>query len=321
MSWKVPDASDIATVVKAARERLLICSPFIKHYGIALVEDAIPATVRSVELWTRMDSRDWITGASDPDVVLEFLQRHAGKRQVRLYTSNVLHAKLLLADDVLAGVGSGNLTRGGWSDNIEIVRVVEPPEIVEVLGYAEETRRLLSPTSLAEYGAFVGQCLTMADQKEALLDLVREVAPVPPPGPAPLIPLSEFIRWCSAQPGFAAEEVVKIHKNVDQTNRQGHIKQAFYGAQRFFQEFPEHLSYLRSQAPDQPFELDESPMIGDWIAFLQQFQNERDSNYDYDIGTLVRILPESLGGIVIGGGGGGYPLKLVFPLVARRMAP
>ncbi|MFQ5873153.1 MAG: phospholipase D-like domain-containing protein, partial [Dehalococcoidia bacterium] len=302
MTWGTPNPNQVATVVARAKARIFVCSPYVKQYGISLIEEALPQGVQTIEVWTRMDSRDWMTGASDPEGMLDFFERHAGKRKVELYTSNLLHSKILLADGQIAAVGSGNLTRGGWGENIEIVRLVEPPETEEVLRYIQETRPLLSSTSLADFRAFVGRCLAYGDEKEALLDLVREVAPAPPPGPAPLIPLREFIRFCSMHGGFAAEEIIKIHKNLDQTNRQGHIKQGFYGVQRFFQQYPHHLAYVRSQPPATPFEIEDSPIIADWRSFLNSFQDERDPNYDYDIGTLIRILPENLGGIITGGG-------------------
>ena len=165
MSWKIPETRDISLVIPAANERVLICSPFIKEFGISLVEDALPSSLGSIELWTRMDSRAWITGGADPEAVLDFLERHAGRRRVELYTSNMLHAKFIISDESLAAVGSGNLTRGGWSDNLEIVRLVQPPEISEVLSFVEATRPLMSATSLAEYRTFVDECQAHADEK------------------------------------------------------------------------------------------------------------------------------------------------------------
>lgn len=319
MIWQRPEPRLLAKVVSSAEKSLLVASPFVKQFGLSLIEESMSAGVESLELWTRMDSRDWISGASDPDAILDFLEKHAGVRQVSLFTSNSLHAKLVIADDKIAAVGSGNLTRGGWGNNIEIVKTVEGDEYAEIRDYIADTRPLLTSTSLADFSKFVERCLAFGPDKEALLELMREIAPAPPHGAGPLIPLAEFIRYCSMSGGKAATDVIRIHANIDDNNRQGHVKQGYYGAQRFFQEYPQYKNTVAQSSPDHPFEIEDSELLDDWRRFLNDFQDEASSGYDYDIGTLIRILPASMGGIVIGGGGGGFPLKIVFPIIARML--
>lgn len=319
MSWQTPEPGLLARVVSTASTSLLVASPFVKQYGLSIVQESLSHDVESLEFWTRMDSRDWITGATDPDAVLEFLETNSKVRRVSLFTSSVLHTKLIVADEKVAAVGSGNLTRGGWGNNIEIVKPVDGDEISSIRDYVANTRPLLTTTSLVEYSKFVERCLAFAKEKEALLDLVREATPTPPQGRGPLVPLPEFIRYCSITGGEVANSVVRIHSNIDHNNRQGHIKQGYYAAQRFFQEYPNHLASVAESSLEEPFDLENSDLFGDWLQFLRDFRDEADGDYDYDIGTLINIIPTSVGGTVTGGGGGGYPLRITFPIAARML--
>lgn len=319
MAWKNPDANDAATVIARAKTHLLICSPFISGYGLSLVNRSVSDSLELVEVWTRMKLRDWVTGASEPDALLDFLDTLPTRVHCELYTGADLHAKFLLADRDLAWAGSSNLTAGGFGTNIEIGKIIAPPEIAEILSYANDTRGLLSPTSRADLRNFVTECQRRTQDREALVDLVQEVAPALP-GKQPLVPLIRFIDFCKKFSGPAADDIRVIYCNTDGNNRSGHLKQGYYAAQRFLQEYPQHLGYL-SGLPEEPFDLRDSPLETDWHAFVARFLDDRNDDLGYDLRILIdTYLTPAFGGSRVGGGGGDYPFKLVWPFVGRLVA-
>jgi len=319
MSWKNPDANDAATVIASTRSQLLICSPFISGYGLALVSRSLPQSAELVEVWTRIQLRDWVTGASEPDALLDFLDALPTRVHSQLYTSPHLHAKFLLADQDLAWAGSSNLTAGGFANNIEIGKVVQPPEITEILRYANDTRGLLSPTSRGDLRSFVTECQRRTEDREALLELVQDVAPAVP-GKQPLVPLRRFIDFCKRFSGEAADDIRVIYYNTDGNNRTGHLKQGYYAVQRFLQEYPQHLGYV-SGLPEERFDLRGSRVETDWHAFVARFPEDGNDDLGYDLRILIdTYLTPAFGGRRLGGGGGDPPFKLVWPFVGRLMA-
>ncbi len=186
MPWKSPLIEDLSYVASSATVSLLICSPFITRPGIDILARSLPSSISRVEVWTKFNSRDWITGASELDGLLDFLEALPALTQVEIRTSDRLHAKLIVANERVGVVGSANLTRGGFGGNIEIARVVELPEMDELMDYIQSVRGLLSVASISDLRSFVSRCQNQAHEKEALLDLIRGALPVPPPGRRPI---------------------------------------------------------------------------------------------------------------------------------------
>ena len=162
MPWKSPAIEDLSYVASSATESLLICSPFITRPGVDILTGALPNSISRVEVWTKFDSRDWITGASEPDGLLDFLEELPDSTQVEIRISDRLHAKLIVADERVGFVGSANLTRGGFSGNIEVARVVEPPEVDELMDYIRSVRGLLSVAGISDLRSFVSVCQNQA---------------------------------------------------------------------------------------------------------------------------------------------------------------
>ena len=320
MVWKRPSQTDLKEVVSQAAGSLLICSPFITRPGLRSVADSLQAGVSRIEIWTRFNERDWLTGATDPDGLLEFVEDRRGSINFNFRISNLLHAKFIMADRTGALIASSNLTYGGYTQNIEIAKVIEGSEVRDLVSYINTTRPLLSEASIDNLREFVTRCNTRVADREALIDLVREVAPAPPPGKRPLIPLNEFIRYCQSFSGEAPDNIRVIYHNIDGNNRTGHLKQGFYGCQRFLQEYPQHTAYVASTPPAEPFDLRGTPLGDDWSKFVAAFGSEADDLYGYDLSTLRSYLTPDFGGYRSGGGGGDYPFKLVWPLVARMIA-
>lgn len=319
MVWKRPQVADFRDVIRAATSELMICSPFVTRHGLMVVQQELQPGVQRIEVWTRLNLRDWVTGASDADALLDFLDSLPGGVASELYCSDLLHAKFVIADGWRAMAGSANLTRGGLGENIEIGRLVVSPEIEELLTYVKDTRALLTPTTRGQLRDFVTRAQKLAPEREALIDLVRETA-APPPGRRPLERLSAFIAFCKNYSGEAADNIQVIYYNTDGNNRTGHLKQAFYAVQRFLQEYPVHIAFVAQQPADKPFDLRGTPVESDWREFITRFHSEADATLGYDISILVdTYLTPEFGGARQGGGGGDYPFKLVWPLVARMM--
>ena len=61
--------------------------------------------------------------------------------------------------------------------------------------------------------------------------------------------------------------------------------------------------------------------VKSWVPFLDQNANLKDEDqYRYSLSTLRNVLPERLGGYVMGGGGGVGTFVRLAPLVARFLA-
>lgn len=302
---------------------MLVCSPFVTRDGLDLVQDSLHRGVRDIEVWTRLDVRDWLNGASDPAALRQFFQRTGRRASVRLWTSNALHAKFIIADRGRALAGSANLTWGGLTGNIEIVRRLPTREVQQLLNYVEETRGLLTPTSLAELDQFVARCRSREAEREALLELVESVVPPAPPGRQPLIPLQGLLFEARKHKGKPAQDVVDIVTNVPLRGHQrsGHIKQAYFAAQRFLQEYPQHLPFAASLPVDEPFDLRKTEIEPDWRDFLRRFDGESDADYGYNLNTLIHtyLTPRFGGTTERAGGAGDYPFKIVWPFVGRLM--
>jgi hypothetical protein len=318
MVWKMPNTDDLSEVVSRAQTSLLVCSPFITASGVDALSQAVATTLQSVEIWTKFDARDWLTGASDPDALLEFLEGLPAVIQKRIRVSPRLHTKLILADESIALAGSANLTAGGLGRNIELIRTVSLPETAELVTYVTRTRPSLDPATFQNLRDFVTQCQRQTKDREALLDLIREVTPPTVLPRGPLIPLSRFIDYTLSLQGFLPSEVRKIYSNEDHNNRTGHLKQGYYAAQRFLQENRHFIEPISRSPLQRPFDFDQT-LLDSWQTFLQQFGSESDQSYGYDFDILRGILTPLYGGRRIGGGGGDYPFKLVWPILARLM--
>jgi hypothetical protein len=224
-----------------------------------------------------------------------------------------------MADESLALAGSANLTEGGLGRNIELIRIVSLPETRELVTYVSQTRPRLEPATLRDLRDFVTQCQQQTKDREALLDLIRGVTPPTALPSSQLIPLSQFIDYTVSLTGFLPSEIRKIYFNEDGNNRTGHLKQGFYGAQRFLQENRQFIEPLSRSSLQTQFEFNQ-PLLDSWRLFLAQFGSEENSSFGYDFNTLQGYLTRQYGGHRVGGGGGDYPFKIAWPIVARLMA-
>ena len=135
-----------------------------------------------------------------------------------------------------------------------------------------------------------------------------------------LIPYSTYIEYLRNSNASQDRDILAIALNLDHNNNSGKVKHAFYGIQRFLQEYPQHLAYVAGLDPDQWFDVRLSPLWADWRSFLDAYESEASDAYQYRMRTLVRTyLTHASGGYLTGGGGGDNELKRAWSSVGRAM--
>ena len=321
--WARPDLGLLQQVVQASQGELILCSPFIRRNILDAVHDLLPEDVKRVSVLTKLDFRDWLVGASEPDGLLDFAESVlTGGRDVAIWHGSRLHAKAVISGGPHALAGSANLTMGGYRRNQELVRLIDGGEVEQLRPVVDGIRRELVSVSLADLQGFVTQCETAVETQEALLELIREEAS-PLAGVVSsrgqLVSYPEFWDFLEESTSPLASEILDIAKNRDGNNNTGKIKQTYFGVQRFLQEYPSHRAYVEALRDDSWFDVREAAFFADWTEFLVRFQDETSTDHMYSIATLRRYLPVGAGGLLVGGGGRENQLKRVWPFVGRVM--
>lgn len=136
--------------------------------------------------------------------------------------------------------------------------------------------------------------------------------------------LRGFIQWCEqlaqSTGNPVARKIGEIFHNVDATNRQGHIKQAFYGVKAFLDEDPQRLLPFLLASPNGPLQLQRSECRQEWVRFLHAHADDPINRDGASIRRLKQVLSRRLGGVQHTGGGGDYELKLLSALAPRYLA-
>ena len=319
--WLSPARENLKAVIETSSGGLLLCSPYISSAGLSVVADALPCDVSRIEIWTKLDPHDWLTGASDPEGLLDFVeQAQSHMDDISLRHSQNLHAKIVVSDGPQGLAGSANLTAGGFGGNLEVVRLASGGDLDDLRSFVDSMRPQLVPVTLGQFNDFVGQCVAKVDSQEALLALIREEMPPPDLGPQPLASYGDFLSFLDSQTSSVAREILTIARNLDHNNNTGKVRQAFFGIQRFLQEYPVHRDYVAGLPDDEWFDVSANSMLQDWRNFLRDYNAEVNPDYRYSIPTLIRYLTPNSGGTRTGGGGGDNELKRVWPFVGRIVA-
>lgn len=106
---------DLATMLRNARDSVLLAAPFVKHNVAEWLREQIRADVQLTVL-TRIRADAIASAALDITALLLLAETAQSARVVALPN---LHAKVFVADESSAIVTSGNLTRAGLDTNIE----------------------------------------------------------------------------------------------------------------------------------------------------------------------------------------------------------
>lgn len=114
-------------LVGGAKERLLLCSPFVGRVGTQLVIDNVAANFvesGSITLLTNLSVANMCQMSTDPRALKSVADAIPNST---IFHLPGLHAKVFIADETRAIVTSGNLTAGGLYRNFEYgVDVVDP---------------------------------------------------------------------------------------------------------------------------------------------------------------------------------------------------
>lgn len=141
-----PWEAEFSGLISSARNRLVLCSPFISASGVnallAARRDRPPLGATPVVL-TNLSPRALCQGATDAGATLKLAD---GLRAGGVFHVPSLHAKVYIADASRAVVTSGNLTEGGLRRNQEYGVLLEDTAAV-----AAVERDLLELSSLGSW--------------------------------------------------------------------------------------------------------------------------------------------------------------------------
>jgi hypothetical protein len=128
-------------------------------------------------------------------------------------------------------------------------------------------------------------------------------------------PYEQFLEWCRAHGGALGRRAWEIGTNTDRTNRTGHLMRGYLASVQFLHQNPNVANWIVSNPAtvSEPFPASAVEFVAPWSAFLRSRRNR------IDHAILHRILPRSLGGETVRGGGGGYPFKLAMRLAAQTI--
>ena len=334
----IPVWKDLEAVVQNAKGELIICSPFYSETGLDHVRDNLTGKV-AIQIYTRISPSDWANRISDPEALLQFLLKTSSKgHSTVLLVNQRLHAKAYVANRNKALVGSSNLSDGGFEQNIEMMAMLDGKAANDVASLID--RRIRPETKKVS----IRQLRTWITRHKKTVEEVRKAAEGVQAGklrdaqrsldkmlgfgrgksrikPVKINDLIKFIRWLNRNNRLAGSQVlIARHKNTDGQNLQGHVKQCFFGALRFLMEnaalqipLSEDLKTLRK---DDMYQLTDQISVA-WLKHVDRHAIDIGDGYDYAV--LRGILPPSVGGTRVGGGGGISTLKRMLPLVASYL--
>ena len=336
-----PAWDDLEKLIAAAKSHVLIVSPFISKYGVDRISTwLLDNKVCSVEIKTRLSPVDWAAGISDPEsllVLLEYLQQQSQAKDFAIIQR--LHAKLYVADDAQAIVGSANLSEGGFGGNLELAVQLGDVLTKQALAllkkdFAPAEKRF----SVAELGAWVanskGIIQTARQGADDVAEKVAEaqraldtalLAKNTPLGAAsgtpklPGIDLSQFTTWLKKNLTLAGALTV-LDRRQNALTSSGHVIQGANAIADFLKinntqvdVLSGELSKLKVDDIYQPSDA----VIKSWIDHFEKYATMKLQTHDY--ASLRGRLPPSVGGTLAGGGGGIGTFKRLFPLVARYL--
>lgn len=332
----IPEWEDFRDIVYNATSSLIICCPFYTETGVDIIFDNLRDDT-SLSFFTRLSPSDWVNGVSDPEalVILLELLRDAG-HTVILQINQRLHAKVYIADRDRALIGSSNLSEGGFSRNLEVMVRLSGEDAGQAWNvFDQEIRPVARHIAINQLRLWVNTYLntissvrrtkesTEADDLEnaqkdldILLGYGQTGRQITEPSNSDL---ADFVEWLRANTNLTGADVLLArHDNSDNQNLTGHFRQCFFSVFRFLNEHTE-LQRPLSQECDQLSPTDiyqlSIKISGYWIEHVDTHATDSGEGYSYSV--LRGILPPSLGGTRLGGGGGSSTLKRMLPLVGK----
>ncbi len=312
----------------------LICTPYYSERGLKLLDPFFDAAKR-VDFWTRFSPLDWRAGVADMAALAKRVQSLLKRNQTfNFRVSDDLHAKIYKFSDDKVIIGSANLTWPAMTSNIETVCELTEDEASSILEVLSVFKSRLAPVEAEVFIAYVDTVSDaickpsdgLIDEDEeinAAIELAEETlrkalaGASPKAAPVRLFEIKQLVDFCHTENSTVSREVIERHEGKH--NLQGHVKHCYYGAVRFFSEYPDVVSEIAATPSDSMFGFTNLVIQANWQDFLRTHASEIDKNRDFSFRTLRVYLPPKLGGICSGGGGGSSTLKRVLPVVARML--
>jgi hypothetical protein len=322
----------LGSLLKSAKSNCTVFSPFFSREGLKLIDASVRSSV-SVTMWTRLSLREWASGVTDPPALQSLLDRLKNtKRPVKLFANQLLHAKAYFADNATGLVGSANLTKGGFDNNVELIVRIEgatASNALSLLTTASATRA--SSLTQQELAKWIHENASrVAHARKAIEKEYTDLHGGPVKGGDVIKPasieeptqalLEDFVRWLANNQSLeGASHLVKLHHDRVVQRQQGHVKQCFAAVFRFLQANPSWIQRLSADAAKADGIMTPSKdLLQDWTVHLKGNRTASSELYKYS--TLIAELPPSQGGTHGTGGGAGTTLKRIFPLVARFLS-
>jgi len=312
----------------------LICTPYYSERGLALL-DPFFDTSEKVDFWTRFSPLDWRAGVADMAALMKRVKPILNKeKSFNFRFSDDLHAKIYKFSDDKLIIGSANLTWPALTSNIETICELtddEASSILDILGIFESRLTPVKAEIFIAYVDTVGDVISKPsdgpveedEEINAAIELAEETLREAITDASPRaqvfksFEIVELIDFCREENSIVSKEVVERYDGKH--NLQGHVKHCYYGAVRFFSEYPDAVSEIASTPTDAMFDFTNPSIQANWRDFLRKHASEIDKERDFSFRTLRVYLPPKLGGICSGGGGGSSTLKRVLPIVARMI--
>jgi hypothetical protein len=231
----------LRALVRSSRTSFVSFSPYYSREALALLSTSLARTA-AIEFWTRLSLHDWAAGAADPPALLATVSEFtAHARPITLLVNQSLHAKAFFSDARLALVGSANLTKGGFENNIELMIQLSGNDAraaLDTLKTAAIPRsRQITSDALADWIAKYSRLVERA--KQNLRNLSKTLDDNQPDSDSHLglsdigllDPTQEtldlFIAWLQKNRSLpGAAYLFELHEDRVVQRRQGHVKLA-----------------------------------------------------------------------------------------------
>jgi HKD family nuclease len=108
----------------AGVQSIVLCSPFLTTAGIKpLLSQFKKKDKVNLDVISRFDELEWITGVTEPEVFEELFRLSASNQKkwnINIWLVDSLHSKVILIGNKVAIIGSANITGGGFEGNHEL---------------------------------------------------------------------------------------------------------------------------------------------------------------------------------------------------------
>jgi len=132
------------TLIKTAKEKIQICSPFIDYEGFSLLKDELNKKMMngiSVDLLTRIEQQNTqYLRLNELSKILSSIKHHKNKFRIfnyyyqqEGYLASSTHAKIMIIDEKVAYAGSGEIRKNSFKKNLEVGFVIKDTDIVQDL--------------------------------------------------------------------------------------------------------------------------------------------------------------------------------------------